>query len=45
MAETLAQVTRKYRLLAIAYVVGLFFVLPFLALTLSAILMGQERLL
>ncbi|MEM1242527.1 MAG: Na/Pi symporter [Cyanobacteria bacterium P01_H01_bin.26] len=44
MAKTLAQATRQYRLVAIAYVIGMFFVLPFLALTLSAILMGTHGL-
>ena len=44
MAKTLAQTTRQYRLVAIAYVIGLFFVLPFLALTLSAVAMGGSGL-
>ena len=44
MAKTLAQTTRQFRLVAIAYVIGLFFVLPFLALTLSAVAMGGSGL-
>ena len=35
MAQRLAATTRQYRIVAIIYVIGLFFVMPFLALWLS----------
>ena len=38
LAQQLATATRNYRILAIAYVVGMFFLLPFLALWLSSVL-------
>ena len=39
MAQKIAAITRKYRLLAVVYVVSLFFLLPFLALWLSLMLL------
>ncbi len=40
MAEQLAETTQRYRIVAIAYVVGVFFLLPFLALWLSLTLIA-----
>lgn len=38
LAQQLATVTRDYRIVSVAYVVGIFFLLPFLALWLSSLL-------
>jgi sodium-dependent phosphate cotransporter len=40
MAEQIAATTRRYRIVAVAYVVGLFFLIPFLAFWLSLTLIA-----
>ncbi|NEQ54060.1 MAG: Na/Pi cotransporter family protein, partial [Leptolyngbya sp. SIO3F4] len=40
MAQRLATIAKNYRFIAVAYVVGVFFLLPFLALWMSSLVLG-----